>query len=93
MGTLKMVHEQHLKDLPRYLKANGHPVIGKVVAEELARWANVYTSLQAVLHQMEHGEASDFIDDSDGNEDGRIDLVWCREELRQALKTLSVQTE
>lgn len=90
MGVTKeLVHENHLKDLPRYLKVNGHPVIARVVSEELARWAGVYARLHAVLHQLEHGEASDFIDDSDGSEAGRIDLVWCREELRQSIKTLS----
>lgn len=92
MGIPKqMIHEQHLQDLPRYLRANRHPVIGKIVAAELARWANVYTILTAVLHQMEHGEASSLIDSSNGCEAGRNDLAWCREELRQAIKSLSVQ--
>jgi len=56
-------------------------------------------ALTAVLHQMEHGEASDFIDaDADefaegtqgGDENAaRRDLQWCREQLRQAIKSIS----
>lgn len=49
--------------------------------------------LVAVLHQMEHGEASDSIDRRDEDvgswKDSSDDLRWCREQLREALKEIS----
>ena len=48
--------------------------------------------LGAILHQLEHGEASDFID-SEYRENvmraSRDDLRWCREQIRAVFKALS----
>lgn len=68
-------------------------------ARLLAAAPRMLRTLEAVLHQMEHGEASDFLDgenliingDTGAPEfaDARRDLMWCRRELQQTLKILS----
>lgn len=82
-----------LADLPRFLNANGNRTLAAIVTEQLAKYANAHASLSGVLHQMEHGEASDFIDRRDddvGNwRASADDLRWCREQLRDILKNLS----
>jgi hypothetical protein len=82
-----------LADLPRYLRVNGHRVIGDLAEEHLAKVANVRASLTAVLHQMEHGEASDSIDrhgeDVGSWQASADDLRWCREQIRESLKSIS----
>lgn len=44
--------------------------------------------LQAVLHQLEHGEASDVLDLGVVNPDTQRDLRWCRDEIKMTLKSL-----
>jgi hypothetical protein len=50
-------------------------------------------TLTAVLHQMEHGEASDCIDRRDEDvgswKHSADDLRWCREQIKEVLKSLS----
>ena len=84
--------KKRLADLPRYLRANGHGTIGAIVVEELAKWSYALDTLTAVLHQMENGEAADFINHESRDHvfaDSRKDLLWCREEISTLLKTLS----
>jgi hypothetical protein len=81
-----------LADLPRFLRAGGSRTLAKIVAEELAKYEAAQRVLGAVLHQMEHGEASDFINGEIGNhvfEDSRRDLLWCRNEVKNVIKSLS----
>ena len=88
-----------LADLPRYLTARGDKALAQIVHEEIQKVAVVRASLTAVLHQLEHGEASDLIDvdaeafpiGTQGAEDdaARRDLQWCREQVREALKSIS----
>lgn len=84
-----------LADLPRYLAADGSGtgrIIGEIIAEEIAKYNSAAELLGAVLHQLEHGEASDFID-SDYRENvmrsSRNDLRWCRDQIKQAFHLLS----
>lgn len=46
--------------------------------------------LTAVLHQMEHGEASDVFDIGIINEDTQRDLRWCRKWIKEAVKLVSL---
>jgi hypothetical protein len=87
----KFAGEPHgrLADLPRYLRANGHKVIATLAEEHLAKVAEARASLTAVLHQLEHGEASDAVDLGLIMEGTQGDLRWCREQLREALKSIS----
>jgi hypothetical protein len=79
-----------ISDLPRYLRANGHRVIATLAEEHLVKVTAARASLTAVLHQMEHGEASDFIDtDEHLYDSAQRDLRWCRNEIREALKSIS----
>lgn len=46
-------------------------------------------ALSAVLHQLEHGEASDILAGEITRPDAVRDLCWCRDQIREVLKTLS----
>lgn len=46
-------------------------------------------TLSAVLHQMEHGEASDILAGERTRPDAVRDLCWCRDQIKLVLKTLS----
>lgn len=46
-------------------------------------------NLSAVLHQMEHGEASDILAGEITRPDAVRDLCWCRDQIREVLKSLS----
>lgn len=78
-----------LADLPRYLRVNGHRVLGTLTEEYLAKLTSVRASLTAVLHQMEQGEASDILAGEVTRPDAVRDLCWCREQIRESLKLIS----
>lgn len=70
------------------------------VARLLVAAPRMKAVIDAVLHQMQHGEASDFIDTFNGRllaksggkqvfDDAKDDLLWCREQLRDVLTTLT----
>lgn len=59
-------------------------------AETPAILAEVRTSLNAVLHQLQHGEASDFLDGTESDvEASRRDLCWCIAELTSVVSNIS----
>lgn len=81
-----------LSDLPRYLRANGHRVIATLAEEHLVKVAAARASLTAVLHQLEHGEASGLLDNPEAGFASFAslrDLAWCREEIKEALRSLA----
>lgn len=78
-----------LADLPRYLAASGSKGLADIVSEELTKYANARSSLSAVLHQMEQGEASDVFDIGVINDGTQRDLRWCRDQIKDVLKSLS----
>lgn len=45
--------------------------------------------LSAVLHQMQHGEASDLL--NKGVSDSYSDLRWCRDQIEAVLKSIEVK--
>lgn len=78
-----------LADMPRFLAANGNAVLSGIAKEELAEWHRSLAALSAVLHQMEHGEASDVFDIGVINPDTQHDLRWCRDEIKKVITALS----
>lgn len=78
-----------LADLPRFLAANGNTVLSAIAKEELAKWHDALTALDAVLFQLEQGEASDALELGVMMDGTQSDLRWCRQEIKEVITTLS----
>jgi hypothetical protein len=59
-------------------------------AKLIAKSPDMHRVLSAVLHQLKHGEASDFIDTGTEHEfrGSQRDLKWCRQQIDAVLKSL-----